>query len=239
MAGMFALLSIIFTSGCASQKEFMGLKTEVDALKIKNDQLEKTIGTISSDKSQALKNQASIQAQNSDLQSQIRDLQGKIEEMSAVPRTDLAKLSDLEKRVKLLEDSLKTSIQGTASKSQYEAAMEKFKSGKYLEALKAFDAYIAGNPRGDLADNANFWAGECLFAEGNYESAIDRYDVVLKNFPKSSKVPDSLYKQGAALMELGDREAGNLLFKKVINEYPDSEAAKKAKSKLTSKPAKK
>lgn len=220
-------VAVFMIAGCASQRDFINLKTELDALKVSNDKLEKNLGTIGNDKAQALKNQATIQAQFSDLQTQIREIQGKIEELSAAP--------NMEARIKVLEDSMKGQIAATSTKSQYDAAMEKFRAGKNLEALKAFDAYIANNPNGDLIDNANFWAGECLFAEGNFESAMDRYDVVIKNHPKSPKVPDCIYKEGLALIELGDAEAGHLSLKKVINEYPDSEAAKKAKVKMGEK----
>ena len=214
-------------AGCASQRDFINVKTELDALKTRNEKLEKDLGSISNDKAQALKNQAAIQAQFSDLQTQVREIRGKIEELSAAP--------NMEARVKALEDSMKGQVTSTSSKSQYDAAMEKLKAGKNLDALKAFDAYIASNPNGDLIDNANFWAGECLFAEGNFEAAMDRYDVVIRNYPKSPKVPDCLYKEGIALIELGDAEAGSLSLKKVINEYPDSEAAKKAKVKMGEK----
>ncbi len=229
------LFAILMLAGCASQRDFTNLKTELDAVKASNDKLVKDLGTISSDKSQALKNQAAIQSQFNDLQTQIRELQGKIEELSASPKTDISKINALEVRIKVLEDSMKGQAASASAKSQYNMAIDKFNAGKFLDALKAFDAYIAANPNGDLIDNANFWAGECLFAEGNFESAMDRYDVVLKNYPKSPKVPDCLYKQGLALIELGDVEAGRLSLKKVINNYPGSDAAKKAKVKMGEK----
>jgi tol-pal system protein YbgF len=229
------LVTLFMLVGCASQRDFTNLKTELDAVKASNDKLVKDLGTISSDKAQALKNQAAIQAQFNDLQTQIREIQGRIEELSATPKTDITMVSALEARIKVLEDSMKGQAASASARSQYNLAIDKFNAGKFLDALKAFDAYIAANPNGDLVDNANFWAGECLFAEGNFEAAMDRYDVVLKNYPKSPKVPDCLYKEGLALIELGDAEAGRLSLKKVINDYPDSEAAKKAKVKMGEK----
>jgi len=228
-------VAVLMLAGCASQRDFTNLKTELDAVKVSNDKLVKDIGTISSDKTQALKNQAAIQAQFNDLQTQIREIQGRIEELSATPKTDITKINVLEARVKALEDSMKGQAVSASARSQYNMAIDKFNAGKFLEALKAFDAYIAANPNGDLVDNANFWAGECLFMEGNFESAIDRYDVVLKNYPKSPKVPDCLYKEGLALSELGDSDAGRLSLKKDINEYPDSDASKKSKVKIVEK----
>jgi tol-pal system protein YbgF len=232
-------ITVFMLAGCASQRDFTNLKTELDALNARNDKLEKDLGTISSDKAQSLKNQASIQSQFNDLQTQIREIQGKIEELSASPKADVTKLRDIETRVMVLEGSMKGQAAAASSKSQYDAALEKYRAGKNLEALKAFDAYIANNPNGDLIDNASFWAGECLFAEGNFEAAMDRYDIVIKNYPKSPKVPDCLYKEGIALIELGDTEAGRLSLEKVVKAYPETEAAKKAKAKLNEKAASK
>lgn len=231
---LFCTIAFMF-AGCASQRDFNNLKTELDALKARNDKLEKDIGTISSDKSQALKNQAAIQAQFNDLQTQIRDIQGRIEEMSAAPKTDTTKVRDMEARIKALEDMNKGQAVAASSKNLYNTGIDKFNAGKFLEALKIFDSYVADNPNGDLVDNSSFWAGECLFMEGNYEAAMDRYDIVLKNYPKSPKVPDCLYKEGLALIELGDSEAGRLSLEKVVRTYPDTEAARKARIKLGEK----
>jgi tol-pal system protein YbgF len=83
-----------------------------------------------------------------------------------------------------------------------------------------------------LADNAQFWLGECYYAEKSYGEAIAAYEKTIKEHPKSDKVSSAMLKQGMAFLELGDNTAGKILLKKVVKEYPHSNQAKIAKSKL-------
>lgn len=240
--GFLVVGSLIFT-GCASQQDLNSLKFELNALETKAAQIEQAQkdqqqkqGLKDKQRDQYLSQQADMQAQFTEFQTQLLSLQGKLEELSAAPKTDSR---DLEARVKVLEEALRASkgqetaaAQASSAKSQYDIGLERFKAGKYDEALKAFDAYLTQSSDQTLVDNANFWAGESLFALAKYEDAILRYDVVIKKYPKSAKIPDALYKQGMAFLQLGDKEAGNLLLRRVVKDFPDSEPAKKAKKQL-------
>jgi tol-pal system protein YbgF len=238
------MLGMIVT-GCASQQDLNTLKFELNALQTKTVRLEQTQkeiaqkqGTGEKQKEQFLTQQADMQAQFTELQTQILSLQGKLEELAAAPKVDGR---DLEARIKALEDAQSSgkgqdaALQADAVKSQYEMGLDRFKAGKYDEALKAFDAYLAQGEDKTLVGNANFWAGESLSAMGKYEDAILRYDVVIKQYPKNNKMPDCLYKQGMAFIQLGDKEAGNLLLRRVAKDFPDSEPGKKAKKQLKMK----
>jgi len=241
----FITVGIVLT-GCASQQDLNSLKFELNALQTRLARLEQTQkgleqkqGAGDKQKEQFLTQQADMQAQFTELQTQILSLQGKLEEMAAAPKVDGR---DLEARIKALEDAQSGGkVQETAAgqavtaKSQYDIGLERFKAGKYDEALKAFDAYIAHATDPTLVDNAYFWAGESLFAMGKHEDAILRYDVVIKQYPKSDKLPDALYRQGMAFIQLGDKEAGNLLLRRVAKDFPDSEPGKKAKKQLKMK----
>ncbi|MEN6475739.1 MAG: tol-pal system protein YbgF [Syntrophaceae bacterium] len=245
IAWFWPLITVaIILTGCASQQDLNTLKFELNALQTKEARLEQTQkdlmqkqGAGDKQKEQFLTQQADMQAQFTELQTQILSLQGKLEEMAAAPKIDGR---DLEARVKALEDALSAgaktqdaaAAQAVTAKSQYDVGLERFKAGKYDEALKAFDSYLAQGSDQTLAGNANFWAGESLAASGKYEDAILRYDVVIKQYPKSNKMPDALYKQGIAFIQLGDKEAGNLLLRRVAKDFPDSEPGKKAKKQL-------
>jgi len=240
----FLITVLLVLTGCASQQDVNNLKFELNALQTKTarlEQIQKDLlqrqGAGDKQKEQFLIQQADMQAQFTELQTQILSLQGKLEELAAAPKADSR---DLEARVKILE-ALMTGGQGQDAsppagvKSQYDVGLERFKAGKYDEAIKAFDAYIAQGSDQALAGNAYFWAGESFAATGRYEDAILRYDVVIKQYPKSVKLPDALYKQGIAFIQLGDKEAGNLLLRRVAKDFPDSEPGKKAKKQLTTK----
>jgi tol-pal system protein YbgF len=115
----------------------------------------------------------------------------------------------------------------------YDRAFQLFRAGKFEAARAEFRSYLKRYPKTDLADNAQFWLGECYYSEKKYREAIAAYEKTIKDYPKSDKVSSALLKQGMAFLELGDKTAGKILLKKVVNGYPQSNQAKIARNKLT------
>jgi tol-pal system protein YbgF len=118
------------------------------------------------------------------------------------------------------------------AEEHYGNALNLFRSGQYDGAREGFQSYLERYPKSALADNAQFWLGECYYAEKSYGEAIAAYEKTIKDYPKSDKVSSAMLKQGMAFIELGDSTAGKILLKKVVKEYPSSNQAKIAKSKL-------
>ena len=87
-------------------------------------------------------------------------------------------------------------------------------------------------PKSDLADNAQFWIGECHMSLEQYEQAILAYQEVIKKHPKGNKVPNAMLRQAVAFAEIKDKTSAKLLLKKVIKEYPNSSEAQIARAKL-------
>ncbi|UCF02787.1 MAG: tol-pal system protein YbgF [Deltaproteobacteria bacterium] len=114
----------------------------------------------------------------------------------------------------------------------YEEAFQLFRGGKFEAARAEFSSYLERYPKTDLADNAQFWLGECYYSEKRYREAIAAYEKTIKDYPKGDKVSSALLKQGMAFLELGDKTAGKILLKKVVQGYPQSNQAKIARSKL-------
>ena len=118
------------------------------------------------------------------------------------------------------------------AEEQYDHALQLFRSGQYDTARDEFKSYLQKYPKSSLADNAQFWLGECYYAEKSYGEAIAAYEKTIKEYPKSDKVSSAMLKQGMAFLQLGDSTAGKILLKKVVKEYPNSNQAKIARSKL-------
>jgi len=115
---------------------------------------------------------------------------------------------------------------------QYGKAFEMFRARQFQAARDEFTSFIERNPETDLADNAQFWLGECYYSERKYSEAIAAYEKTIKNYPDSDKVSSAMLKQGMAFLELGDKTAAEILLKKVVKGYPNSNQAKIAQSKL-------
>ncbi|MGQ9653404.1 MAG: tol-pal system protein YbgF [Thermodesulfobacteriota bacterium] len=118
----------------------------------------------------------------------------------------------------------------------YKAAMFRFEEGDFTKAREGFQGILTRHPESALADNAQFWVGECYFREGNFKQAILEYEKVISQFPRSGKVPSALLKQGMAFEKLGDLESARYLYSKVTKEHPDSEQARMAEHRLKNIP---
>jgi tol-pal system protein YbgF len=156
-----------------------------------------------------------------------------LQELAVSPKAIIPKEKQTEK-YKPSSGNVQTAKVQPASNPEdhYDNALMLFRSGQYDGARNEFKSYLERYPKSDLADNAQFWLGECYYAEKRYGEAIAAYEKTIKEHPKSDKVSSAMLKQGMAFLELGDNTAGKILLKKVVKEYPHSNQAKIAKSKL-------
>jgi tol-pal system protein YbgF len=116
----------------------------------------------------------------------------------------------------------------------YETSLLLYKKEQFKEALSGFKSFLDEYPKSDLADNAQFWIGECYMSMGQYKEAAVAFDDVIKKYPDANKVPGAYLRQAMAMKELGDITSTRLLLKKLIKTYPDTPEAKSAKEKLSS-----
>ena len=114
----------------------------------------------------------------------------------------------------------------------YNSSLNFFKEGKYDMAIEGFQNFLQKYPHSELADNAQFWIGECHMANKQYEQAILAYQKVIKDYPNGNKVPNALLKQATAFSEINDKISAKLLLQKIISNYPNSPEAKRAESLL-------
>jgi tol-pal system protein YbgF len=114
----------------------------------------------------------------------------------------------------------------------YDVNQALFKKGEYESALSGFKNFLDKYPKSALADNAQFWIGECYMNLGQYEQAILAYQQVIKKYPKGNKVANALLRQAKAFYEIKDKTSSKLLLKKLIRQYPNSNEAKIAKKRL-------
>jgi tol-pal system protein YbgF len=123
---------------------------------------------------------------------------------------------------------------GTEEQAQklYDDGMAAFNAKKYQEAYAAFNTYLEKHPKGNLAANARFWLGECLYNQQDYELAILEYQKVFADFPRNGKTPAALLKQGMAFEKLKDQETARLVYLKLQDEYKESEEAATAGKRL-------
>jgi tol-pal system protein YbgF len=119
-------------------------------------------------------------------------------------------------------------------KKDYEDALRLMDMKEYRLAVVRFRDFIKRNSTSELADNAQYWIGECHYALKEFDQAILEFDQVRRKYPKADKVPAALLKQGFAFAELGDKLDARLILQELIDRYPLSHEAARAKEKLKS-----
>lgn len=119
-----------------------------------------------------------------------------------------------------------------APRELYSQAYADYARGNFDLAIQEYEEYLRTYPDTDLADNAQYWIGECLYSKQQYTEALAAWDELFRRYPGSDKAPDARYKKGMALERLGRRSQAMIEYRAVANRYPNSEAGRKAREKL-------
>ncbi len=114
----------------------------------------------------------------------------------------------------------------------YQQAFSELTHRNYQAAVRTFKRFVQKYPKSNLADNAQYWVGECYFAMGDFQKAILEFQTVLKKYPNGNKTPAALLKQGFSFVELKSYADAKAFLEKVIRTYPKTPEALQAKEKL-------
>ncbi len=120
----------------------------------------------------------------------------------------------------------------TTEQVLYNASKDSFDQGRFEESIEGFSTFLDRYPKSELADNAQYWIGECYMALGRYDLAIPAYEEVKKKYPEGNKVPDAMLKQAMAFLKINDKTSTRILLKRIISSFPESDQAKVAKQRL-------
>ena len=105
-------------------------------------------------------------------------------------------------------------------RQQYDAAMDLLSRAQYVEAQSAFKAFVAANPKEELAGSAQFWVGDIAFTQKDYKTSVTAFADVIKRFPKTTKAPDAMLKLGLSLLELKQKKEGCTTLGAVKSKFP-------------------
>ena len=107
-----------------------------------------------------------------------------------------------------------------------------YSQGNYDLALSEFRSYVETYPSSEMADNAQYWIGEILYAQKKLPEASAAFEQVKLINPGGDKTAPALYKRGLILLELSRKEEAVSQFLTVYREYSKTKEAELAKSKL-------
>ena len=115
--------------------------------------------------------------------------------------------------------------------SVYGEAFAAMKAGRYEEAARGFETYLAKYPRGPRADNATYWLGEAQFMQQQYEAALKSFQAVA-SFPESRRLAEAMLKVGDCQAALKAFRNARGSYQTVISTWPESAPAAQARMRI-------
>ena len=246
------LISTLAGSGLADQKDREAqLKLALDELKAEvivlgrqvrtmQETMDKNSGQLNTLVTQIVDNVNAIrQAQSRVAEASagaIQSVSGLGEQLSSTNQR-IDRLSEQLAQVRKLDENLPklpTFAQITPGNPDqlFAAAYGDYSRGNYDLAISEFRQYVETYPSSEMADNAQYWVGECYYSKKLLHEALAEFDKVSLLFPKGDKVPAARFRKGVTLMEMGQQEAGRAELTALIKLFPRSNEAVLAKQQL-------
>jgi len=110
---------------------------------------------------------------------------------------------------------------------EYEETLSLFNRRQYARAAERFEALLGSNPLHPLADNCQYWIGECNFALKKYPQAIVEFQKVF-SYAATEKGDDAQLMVALAFLRMGDARTARREFQRLLTYYGHSEYTKKA-----------
>ncbi len=114
----------------------------------------------------------------------------------------------------------------------YDQATQDLTQGRYAMALGSYRDYLQRFPDSELADNAQYGAGECFFAQAQFDSALVEYARVGARWGGGDRAPAALYKLGLCEERLGRMADSRKTFEDLVKRFPLSGEAQLARDRI-------
>jgi tol-pal system protein YbgF len=125
---------------------------------------------------------------------------------------------------------------GPADNALYLNALNQLRTGHHDEAVAGLRAFVAAHPQHDLADNAQYWLGECFYDRKDFSTALREFRRVVEAFPDGNKVPDALLKLGLSYLAIGSTRPGREALADLVRRFPQHPTAALAQARLAELP---
>jgi tol-pal system protein YbgF len=239
---LLTISALAFPSAArADKKEFMALTQQIATLQGQVAEGEQArIHAEAATQKELVRLMDILAEQNALLKKLQQDLRVQDERAMVAIRDQQERLSEIADRLRGVSPTAPGLVGGQGAvgappippRDLYQQSYSDFARKNYELSIQGFQEYLRLYRDTDLADNAQYWVGECLQAQSKYEDAVTAFNALLRDFPDSDKQPDARYKKGVALEALGRRSQAVLEYRFVVERFPGSPAARLAREKL-------
>ncbi len=176
---------------------------------------------------------AKVRADVSKLESVLERRSSTVDSLRRIIENRNARLKDLETRYTDQRSVVKarpgaSAGRGGAASSAFELAYEEaraaFEKYRYQDAISQFQQLLAQNPNHRLANNCQYWIGECYFGLKDYQKAVVEFQKVFA-YAETGKHDDAQLMIGLAYVRSGDQTKAQREFELFLSNYANSEYA--------------
>jgi len=218
------------------EKELKRLNAKIDRANVRLDSLETKNGELIPELKTVIKNNTQSQEQLDALNDNIVILLQKLDDKITILEN---KTTYLENKLLTLTNSYremsnlgyKAKVSDVVKKLTPESYSEKYneshryyQNGDFDFAIVGFKMLIRDDPQNPLADNSQYWIGECYYSKMEFKRAISEFVNVI-NFPGTDKDDDAQLKIGMSHLAMNNKANAKEQFNKFLDEFPDSEYA--------------
>lgn len=117
---------------------------------------------------------------------------------------------------------------GLSYGERYRMALNEFNGRKYSYAMSIFKELLDEDSKNVLADNCQYWIGECYYGLKEYRKALFEFEKVL-TYGQSNKDDDTQLKIGLCYVQLNELDKAQEELNRLLLNYPKSEYNNRAK----------
>lgn len=166
-----------------------------------------------------------------DLDDRVKELENRPAAASAPPAVRLQPAQALSTSVAPIAGAPQGDMENETR--AYEAAHQLVKSGRYKDAVLAFQSFAKTYPASALVPNAHYWTGFSYVGMSDFESAAASYQQLIAEFPNSPKTPDAMLSLARAQVQMKHNDEAIAILDKLIEKFPYSRAADNGKKLLS------
>lgn len=123
-------------------------------------------------------------------------------------------------------------VDPAAALKAFESALDLFRTGKYKDAVNAFNQFGQSYGTSEQAPAAQFWLGNSYYALGDCVQVIISQQILLAKWPNSTRAPDGMVNIANCQAELGQKAESQKTLKELVARYPESKAAIAARQQI-------
>ncbi len=231
----------LFEDGEA-RRAILELRQRVEALQQSSQRSADETRRASEDGTQLRRSLLDLQTQIETLRVEMAKLRGQNEqlarEVAELQRHQKDMTRSVDERLRQFEP-VKVTVDGLEFQAEpdeqrgFDAALARFREGKFAEAEAAFSAFVRQYPRSGYLPSARFWLGNAQYANRDYKEAIGQFKALLAVAPNHVRAPEAALSIANCQIELKETRGARKTLEDLLRAYPQSEAAAAAKERLS------